>query len=77
MPPVEPATHMPKEGKEILIASNIENLIQNYDTLHDLPTTQTDEARLSLENASPTDIPHLEQNLIFLPELTPDKVTKL
>ena len=36
-----------------------------------------DEAELSLENKSPTDIPHLEQNVMSLPELTPEKVIKL
>ena len=30
-----------------------------------------------LENASPTDIPHLEQNLMSLLEFTPNKVVKL
>ena len=37
----------------------------------------TDEAKISLENASPTDILHLEDILMSLPELTPDKVIKL
>ena len=49
----------------------------NYDALHDLPTPQTDKAKLSLENISPADIPQLEQNLMSLPELTPDKVKNL
>ena len=51
--------------------------MQNYNTLHDLPTKQTDRPKLSPENMSSTDIPQLEQNLMSLPELTPDKVTKL
>ena len=45
--------------------------------MHDLPTAQTESADLSLEKTSPADIPHLEQILIFLPELTPGKVIKL
>ena len=32
---------------------------------------------MSLENASPTDIPHLEQNLMSLPEFTLEKAVKL
>ena len=44
---------------------------QTYDTLHDLPTGQTNnDLKLSLENVSPTDIPQLEQHLMSLPELT-------
>ena len=43
-----------------------------------LPTAQTnDDIKLSLENMLPTDIPQLEQNLMSLPELTPEKVIKL
>ena len=72
-----PVTHTPLQVNEIFIAPNIEKLTQNDDALHDLPTAQTDEAKLSLENASPTEIPHLEQNLMSLPELTPNKVIKL
>ena len=77
LPSVEPVTHMPLEVNEIFIAPNIEKLMQNYDALNDLPTAQTDEAKLSLENTSPTDISQLEQNLMSLSELTPDKVTML
>ena len=36
-----------------------------------------DKAELSLENASPTDIPPLEHNLMSLQEFNPDKVIKL
>ena len=36
-----------------------------------------DKAELSLENASPADMLHLEQNLMSLLEFTPDKVIKL
>ena len=74
--PFEPMTHTPLEINEDFIASNIENLVQNYEALHDLPTAQTDKAKLSPENASPTDIPCLEQNLMSLPELTPHKLIK-
>ena len=52
MPTVEPTTHAPLEVNEIFITPNIEKLMQNYDALYDLPNAQTDEAKLSLENAS-------------------------
>ena len=68
---------MPIEVNEIFIAPDIEELMENYDALHDFPTVQTDKAELSPENVSPTDIPHLEQNLMFLPEFSPVQVTKL
>ena len=77
LPPVEQTTPMPLEVNEIFIAPNIEKHTQNYEALHDLPTARTDKAKLSLENAWPMDIQQLEQNLMSLPELTPDKVTKL
>ena len=51
--PVEPVTYMPLEVDEILISPTIEKLTQNYDALHDLPTAQTNEAKLSLKN-----VPH-------------------
>ena len=73
--PLPPKT--PLEVNEVYITPTIEKLTQNYDTFLDLPNEQTDEAKLSLENASPTDSPHLEQNLMSLQELTPDKVMKL
>ena len=75
--PVEQVTDMPIQVNEIFIAPDIEKLATNYDTLHDLPTVQTDNANLSLENASPAAIPHLEQNLMSLQEFTPEKVVKL
>ena len=40
LPPAEQATHMPLEVNEIFITSNIEELTQNYDALHDLLTEQ-------------------------------------
>ena len=52
------------EVNGIFVAPNIQNITQNYDTLNTLPVTQADEAELSLENASPADIPHLEQKLM-------------
>ena len=60
LPPVEQVIYMPLEVNDICIEPDIENLTQNYNALHDLSTAQTDKAELSLENASPTDIPHLE-----------------
>ena len=77
MPLVEQVTHTPIKVNEIFIAPDIEKLPTDYDTLHDLLTVQTDNGNLSLENASPTDIPHLEQNLKSLPEFTPETVVKL
>ena len=66
------------EVNEVFIAPNIENITRTYDTLHDLPTGQTNDAvKLSLENESSTDIPQLEQNLMSLLELTSEKVRKL
>ena len=52
--------------------------MQTYDTLNDLPTGQTnDDVKISLENASPADIQQVKQNLMSLPDLTPEKVIKL
>ena len=56
---------------------SIEELMQNYNVLLVLHTAHFGEAKLSLQNASPADIPQLEQNLMSLPKLTLDKVTKL
>ena len=76
LPPFEPASHTPLEVDEVFIATNIGTLVQTYDTLHDLPTGQTnDDVKLSLENVLSTDIPQSEQNLMSLSELTPEKVT--
>ena len=44
--------------------------MQNYDTPKTLPVTQTEESMLSLDDASPEEIPHLEQKLMSLPEFT-------
>ena len=77
LPPAELATHMPLAVNEIFIALDIEKLMQNVNAFNGLPTVQTDEAKLSLEYASPTVIPQLEQYLLSLPELPPDEVTKL
>ena len=50
---------------EAFITPGIERLTQAYDTLHDPSTAQTsDDIKLSLENASLTDIPQLEENLM-------------
>ena len=78
LPPVEPVTHMSLELNEVFIAPDIERLMQTYDTLCGLPTGQTnDDIKLSLQNTLPTDIPQLEQNLMSLAALTPEKVIKL
>ena len=76
--PVEPVNHTPLEVNEVFIAPDIERLMQTYDTFHDLHTALTnDDIKLSLENALPTDISHLEQKLMSLLELTPEKVIKI
>ena len=78
LPLIEPVTNTPLEVKKVVITPNTERLVQAYDILHDPPTAQTgDDIKLALENASPTDIPQLEENLISQPELTPDKVIKV
>ena len=75
LPLVEQATHIPIEVPEIFIKPYIENLTQNYDMQNTWPVTQPDESKLSLYNASPEDIPQLEQKLISLSELTPKNQT--
>ena len=60
--PVEQSTHTPIEVNEIFITPNTENLVQNYVTLKTLPVTKADEAKLSLDNASPADIHTLNKN---------------
>ena len=77
LPPVEQETHMPVQVNEIFVTPEIEKQATSYDALHDLPTVQTDNAKLSLENALPTDILHLELNLMPLPEFVPETVVKL
>ena len=44
--PGEPTAHMPLEVNEVFIESNIEKFMQNYNAVHDMPTAQTDEAKL-------------------------------
>ena len=63
LPPVEPVTHTPLEVNEIVIMSDIKRFTQNFDPLHDLPKKQTREDKLSLENASPADIPTAQRKL--------------
>ena len=75
--PVEQVTHLAIQVNKIFVAPYIEKLATDYDALPDLPTVQTENANLFLENASPRDIPHLEQNLRSLPEFTMEKVVNL
>ena len=75
--PVEQSTHTPIEAQEIFIIPNIEDLMQNYNTQKTLPVTQTEESKLSLENPSPEDIPHLEQKVMSLPEVAPENIIQL
>ena len=77
LPPVEQSTHAPIKFHEIIIKLNIENLTQIYDAPNTLPATQPEESKMSLDNASPEDIPQLEQKLMSLPELTPEKIITL
>ena len=77
-PPVEPVTHMLLGVNETFSTPDIERTVQSYDTLHDSTIPQPgDDIKLSLENVSPTDILQLEENLMSLLELTPEKVIKL
>ena len=71
LPPLDQVTHIPIQVDEIFVTPDIEKLATNYDALHALPTVWIGKANLSLENASPTDIPHLEQNVMSLPEYHP------
>ena len=67
--PVLPVMHMPLEVNEVFTALDIERLMQTYDTLHESPTEQNnDDVKLPLENALPTDILQLEQNLMSPPD---------
>ena len=54
-------------------------LIENHvETLENQVTaSQADYPNLPLEDIAPEDAPHLEQKLMSLPELTPDKITPL
>ena len=67
----------PIEVWGIFIKPDVENVAQNYNTQNTLPVTQTEESKLSLDNTSHEDIPHLEQKLMSLPELIPEKLIKL
>ena len=73
LPPIEQSTHTPIDIHEIFIKPNLENLMQNYDIQNNLSAIQSEESKLFLDNASPEDIPRLEQKLMSLPELTPEK----
>ena len=78
LPPVESVTHTSLEVNEVVIMPDVNRFMQAYDTWDDSPTVLTgDDIKLSLKNASPTDIPQLEENLMPLPELTPDEVMTL
>ena len=70
---VEQSTHTPIEVHNIFIKPDIENLTHNYDAQHNIPAIESEESRLSL--VPPEDIPRLEQKLMSLPELTPEKIT--
>ena len=72
LPSVKQSTHTSIEVQDIFIKPDIENLVQNYDTQNTLPVTQPEESKLSLDNASPEDIPQLKKKkLMSVPELTP------
>ena len=72
LPPGEQSTHTPHRSTWNL-----------YQTWYRKPpaklqynkylTSYTEESKLSLDNTSHEDIPHLEQKLMSLPELTPEK----
>ena len=75
LPLVELSTHAPVEVHEIFMKLNIENFMQIYDVQNTLPATQPEKSKLSPDNTSPSDIPQLEQKLMSLPELTPEKIS--
>ena len=77
LPPVEQSTHTPIEIHEIFIKPNIENFTQNSNAKNNVPVIQSEESKLSLDNASPEDIPRLEHRLMSLPELIPEKIINL
>ena len=74
LPPVEPLTHTPLEYMKLLLHLTLKysckfmtpymtHLLYRLVILHDSPTAQTgDNIKLALENASPTDIPQLEES---------------
>ena len=74
LPPVEQSTHTLTEIHKIFIKPDIENPTQNYDTQDNLPAIQSEESKLSLDNATPQVFPRLEQKLMSLPGLTPEKI---
>ena len=49
--------------------------MQIYDAQNTLPTAKPEGSKLSLDNASPKDIPRLEQLLMSLPELFLDNAS--
>ena len=67
LPTIEWAIHLPRVVHEISIENNLETLEKQ------VTTSQTDYHYLPLEE----DAPHLEQKLMSLPELTPDKINLL
>ena len=71
LPPVEEAMHASIVVHEISIKTM-------YKTPEKQVTnSQTEYPNLPLEDIAPKDAPHLEQNLMSLPELTPYKITLL
>ena len=74
LPPIEQSTHTPTEVHKICIKSDIENLTQNYNTHNNLLALQSEESRLSIDNASAEDLPRLKQKLMSFPELLPEKI---
>ena len=75
--PVGEVTHTPIEVNEILNAPDIENPPKIMTHCMTYQLYRWTKPNLSLENASTTDIPHLEQNLMSPLEFTLDKVVKL
>ena len=71
------STHTPVEVHEIFIKPNMENLVQNCNAQNTLQITKPEESGLSLDGTSPKDVPQLEQKLMSLPELIPERVIKL
>ena len=77
LPRIWQSTHTPTDIQEFFIKPDIENLIQNYDTHNSLPAIQSEESKLSLDNTISWRYPRLEQKLMSLPKLTPEKIITL
>ena len=70
LPPMEQGTCTPITEHEIFIKPNVETLAKWF------TVAQIENPKLSLEDISPKDSPHLEQKSMSLSTLSPDKITQ-